>query len=163
MVYGLLGCQSLVLIHLHQTSNQILGCQGKIREETQQETSLTDDNINITGLKPQRDKRKESFPRFEMFPVSLQQLWCKSTWIRDLIPVRWVKLIVACENLSEQVLVMVFIIIIIRFIIERRVTWKTEKKRHEQIWVRTHSDTIHTISMSKNVFTCYAFEMASIL
>lgn len=30
MVYSLLGCQSLVLIHLHQTCNQTLSCQRKI-------------------------------------------------------------------------------------------------------------------------------------
>lgn len=34
-------------------------------------TSLMDDNINMTGLKHQREERKESFPRFEMFPVFL--------------------------------------------------------------------------------------------
>lgn len=44
------------------------------------------------------------------------------TRIRDFVPVRRVKLIIACENFPEQVLVVVFIIIFIAFVVEGGVT-----------------------------------------
>lgn len=48
MVYSLLGCQSLVLIHLHQTSNQTLSCQRKIPQKKLNKKKLFFLDMNIT-------------------------------------------------------------------------------------------------------------------
>lgn len=57
---------------------------------------------------------------------SLLSLHLKFTWLWDVVPVWRVKLIVPSQDLPEQVLVVVFIVVIISFIIERRVAWKPE-------------------------------------
>lgn len=49
------------------------------------------------------------------------------TWIRDFVPVRRVELVIACENFSEQVLIVVFVIILIAFVIEGGVTRQPEE------------------------------------
>lgn len=58
----------------------------------------------------------------------LSQKYC--TWIRDFIPVWRVELVIACQDLSEQILVMVFIVIVISFIIKRRIAWQPEGRRN---------------------------------
>lgn len=106
MVYGLLGRQSLVLIHFHQTCDQALGCW---REMTKGVA------INTTRRGDGREVHTENRYNFILNTKD-------GTWIRDFVPVRRVKLIIACEDFPEQVLIVVFIIIFITFVIERGVT-----------------------------------------
>lgn len=60
--------------------------------------------------------------------------WCNSliktkdgTRIRDFVPVRRVELVIACKDFSEQVLIVVFVIILIAFVIEGGVTRQPEE------------------------------------
>lgn len=49
------------------------------------------------------------------------------TRIRDFVPVRRVELVIACKDFSEQVLIVVFVIILIAFVIEGGVTRQPEE------------------------------------
>lgn len=112
MVDGLLGRQSLVLIHFHQPCDQALCCRRTVTKET---------GINRRGF--------------------IQDLITKTkagTGIRDFIPVGRVKLIIACEDFSEQVLIMVFIIVLIAFIIEGGVTRQPEETEGPGIVITCH-------------------------
>lgn len=92
------------------------------------------------------DKRSHRKSWTGLFPWFHSLIKTKhGTRIRDFIPVRRVELVIACQDFSEQVLIVVFVIILIALVIERGVTGQPEEPERPGIIKKSAIPFVSTI------------------